>query len=103
MPRRKKNKIDPYDLADAINMALVYFIQEDNQVKKDLTRGVIVRMLNELLKADKNLYEMYLTRTEEQLSNMFSTFLYPFAFEMVETLREEQAEEALREEEAEEA
>lgn len=94
MARKKKNKIDPYDLANAINMALVYFTEEDNEVKKDLTRGVIVRMLNELLEADKNLYEMYLTRTEEQLSNMWSTFLYPWAFEMVETLREEEAEEA---------
>jgi hypothetical protein len=93
MSRKKKNKIDPYDLANAINMALEYFIEEDNQVKKDLTRGVIVRMLNELLEADKDLYEMYLTRTEEQLSNMWSTFLYPFAFEMVEILREEQADE----------
>ena len=93
MPRKKKNKMDPYDLCNAINFALVYFIEEDNEVKKDLSRGVIVKMLDELLRADRELYQTYLNETEEQLSNMWSTFLYPFAFEMVETLRKEQADE----------
>ena len=93
MPRRKK-KSNPINLCNAINFALVYFIEEDNEVKKDLSRGVIVRMLNELLKADRDLYEMYLIETEEQLSSMWSTFLYPFAFGMAEKLREEEAEEA---------
>jgi hypothetical protein len=93
MPRKKKNKMDPYDLCNAINFALVYFIEEDNEVKKDLSRGVIVRMLDQLLGLDRELYQMYLNETEEQLSSMWTSFLYPYAWIMVERLKEEEADE----------
>jgi len=94
MPRKKKAKIDPYDLCNAINFALVYYFEEESQVKKDLTRGVIIRMLDELLQIEKWLYDQYLMETEEQLSNMWTSFLYPYTWVMVETLKEEQEQEA---------
>jgi hypothetical protein len=50
-------------------------------------------MLDQLLGLDRELYQMYLNETEEQLSSMWTSFLYPYAFIMVERLKEEEADE----------